>query len=92
MATAIGGTGFTLFHSWPMQPPHSLIPGANIKRAAIIEISFASEAACDAAKDFYVELMGTMPPATKPPYLFAVPVEMALVLEVSADGNAHTTI
>lgn len=74
-----------------MQTPHSFIAGLSIKRAAILEMSFVNEAACDTAKAFYAELLGTQPGSTKAPYLFVLPVEMALVLEISADGLAHST-
>ncbi len=71
---------------------HALFPGAGIKRPAIIETSFANEAACTVAKNFYAGLLGTAPAAAKPPYLFEVAVEMAFVLTVSDDGTARTTI
>lgn len=73
-------------------PTPALFPGAGIKRPAIIETSFASEAACNTAKDFYAGLLGTLPASAQPPYLFPVAFEVAMLLVVSDDGVARTTI
>lgn len=72
--------------------PDAFFPGAGIKRPAIIETSFASEDACNTAKAFYAGLLGSVPASAKPPYLFEVAVEVALILLVSDDGSARTTI
>jgi hypothetical protein len=72
--------------------PHTLFPGAGIQRPAILETSFASEEACITAKDFYAGLLGSVPASAKPPYIFEVVAQMALILTVSDDGTARTTI
>jgi hypothetical protein len=72
--------------------PEALFPGADIKRPAIIETSFANEANCTTAKNFYAGLLGSVPPSATPPYLFVVPVDVSLILVVSDDGLARTTI
>ena len=70
---------------------HELFPGAGIKRPAITETSFASEEACNTAKEFYAGLLGILPNTAQPPYLFPVVFEVALLLVVSDDGIARTT-